>query len=78
LQPWSVVGPDDLAVVHFEAGELVGGAGVVVETHDGAVRVRYVQARPSRSVIDAAVRVVRSSPAIPAGVAVIGCPPRPA
>jgi hypothetical protein len=42
LQPWGVVGPDDLAVAHFEAGELVGGTGVVVETHDGAVQVRYV------------------------------------
>ena len=55
MQPWGVVGPDDLAVAHFQTGELVGGTGVVVETHHGAVRVRHVQARPSPGLVDAAV-----------------------
>jgi hypothetical protein len=50
LQPWGVVGPGDLAVAHFDTGESVGGSGVVVNPHDGAVRVRYVQAYDSTSV----------------------------
>jgi hypothetical protein len=56
LQPWGVVGPDDLAVTHLETHELVGGSGVVVEAQDGAVRVGYVQARPGAGLVDAAVR----------------------
>jgi hypothetical protein len=76
LQLWGVVGPYHLAVAHFQAGEPVGGAGVVVETHDGAVGVGYVQARPSPGLVDAAMRDVQ--PVAPGGDVLQDMPPGPA
>src|SRR5689334_11083024 len=65
LQLWGVVGPYHLAVAHFQAGEPVGRAGVVVETHDGPVGVGYVQAWPGPGLVNAAVRDVQ--PVAPGG-----------